>query len=328
MERRWLVPAFLLVAIQQAACLIVGVWLRTAGSPPFINYGLIAISVVAIVIAVTLLRALFTSWRDQVDSPAAAIWNHLFVKRSQIAIFLFGFALGWLQLVALTWTKSLIPKVTDMWADPLLANTDLRLFGVDPWRLADPFLAPFGRAIDALYALWSIVLQLVFATVLLAPASKRKSRTLLTFFLTMALVGVLGQFLLPSGGPIFWSRLGFGHRFDALPSAPHTRVAADYLWRKYLGDTVDFATGISAFPSMHIAMTTWIVLGVHALFLRARPFAWAYFLIIFMGSVYLGWHYLVDGLGGAFGAIVCWYISSVAVPTRYVDKRRTHPAAQ
>jgi len=328
LERTWLVPAFVLVALQQAACLALGIWFHIAGRPPFINYGLVALSLLSVVVALLLIHASFLTFRERAASPLAYLWDYFFVRRSRLAVFLFGFTLAWLQLVALTWTKSLIPHVTTMWADPLLADADFWLFGVDPWRLVDPFLAPVGQVIDGFYAFWILILQLTFAAALFTRPSALKSRVFITFFVAMALVGVFGQFVLPSGGPIFWSRLGFGHRFDALPSAPHTRLAADYLWRKYLGESVDFATGISAFPSMHVTMTAWIVLTVHALFPKwLRPFAWAYFLVILTGSVYLGWHYLMDGLGGVIGAIGSWYLAGAIVrKLRSPDRVREFPS--
>jgi membrane-associated phospholipid phosphatase len=55
-------------------------------------------------------------------------------------------------------------------------------------------------------------------------------------------------------------------------------------------------TGISAFPSMHLALFT-----MNAMFLREFkpswvPWAWAYTAILLVSSVYLGWHYAVDGI--------------------------------
>jgi membrane-associated phospholipid phosphatase len=215
-------------------------------------------------------------------------------------------------MVCLTATKTLIPAFEPMWADPLLADFDRWLLGAEAWALAE-FLRPLDTVIDVLYALWSLVLQIVVIAVLLASPSRAKARVAISFFLTMALVGVVGQFVLPSGGPIFWSRLGLGHRFDAMQSAPHSIVAASYLWGKHMGNTVDFATGISAFPSMHVAMAAWMVVATHSLFPRFKFLSWFYFLVILLGSVFLGWHYLVDGIGGAFGMICCWWLAPLFI---------------
>jgi len=252
-----------------------------------------------------------------------------FKERSDaLAAFLVGFVLAWLQLVFLTWTKSLIPAFGPMWADPLLADIDCRLFGVDAWQLVDPFMRPIGALVDTLYALWSLALQFVLIAVLLAPPSRRKSRVLLTFFLAMAIIGVIGQFLLPSGGPIFWSRLGLGHRFDGLRSEHVALVAADWLWTKHVGNAVDFATGISAFPSMHVAMAAWMVLAVQALHPRFRIISWAYFLVVLLGSIYLGWHYLIDGIGGSIGVILCWCCAAAFLPaTRHTNSAAATPTA-
>ncbi len=59
---------------------------------------------------------------------------------------------------------------------------------------------------------------------------------------------------------------------------------------------IGVGAGISAFPSMHVAAAT-----LNALFLseRGRVLAavgWSYVALILFGSVYLGWHYAIDGL--------------------------------
>jgi membrane-associated phospholipid phosphatase len=302
-ELDWIVPATVLVAIQQLTCLVLQASLNLRGAPPYINYGKVALSACLLALAVVVIRSLATSAHL---TPLRRVRSYVRLRWSVLIAFVTGFALAWLQLVLLTWTKSLIPAFGPFWSDPLLANADKVLLGADAWRLVW-FLRPLGGLVDSLYSLWSFVLQFVLIVVLLAGPSRLKSRALVSFFLTMALVGVVGQFALPSGGPIFWSRLGFGHRFDALPSEPHTIGAATWLWTKHAGDTVDFATGISAFPSMHVAMAAWMVLAVSALYPRGRLLPAAYFLVILLGSIYLGWHYLVDGIGGAFGAVACWY---------------------
>jgi hypothetical protein len=303
----------MLVALQQIGCAILGARLHMRGRPPFLEYGLAFLGAAVIILAVFLVHALTLCWKERSDSPVARICDYFIDRRSQALIFGVGLILGWLQLVCLTWTKSLMPLMGPMWADVPIADFDARLLGADAWQVVNPILSPFSRFVDTLYALWALFLHLMLAAVLLAAPSRRKALTATSFFVTVLLIGVIGQFLLPSGGPIFWARLGQGHRFDALPSAPHTRMAADYLWAKYKGESLDFASGISAFPSMHVAMTSWMVFAVHALFPKLRPLAWAYFLLVVLGSIFLGWHYLADGLAGATGAIVCWFIASVLV---------------
>ncbi len=68
-----------------------------------------------------------------------------------------------------------------------------------------------------------------------------------------------------------------------------------YLWSNHQAGTSALGTGISAFPSMHVALAM-----VNALFLReinrsAGHAAFAYVGLVLFSSVYLGWHYAIDG---------------------------------
>jgi hypothetical protein len=265
---------------------------------------MIAGTVCATLIALFGLDAMIRSWGH--PAPTLQMFDYFRRRKQRIATFVIGCALASIQMGMLTWTKSLIPLITPLWADPLLAKIDLALIGTDAWRVVHPIFAPADRVIDTLYALWPVFLQLTLAAVLLRRPSSKKATTLVAFFLTMALAGVVGQFLLPSGGPIFWHRLGYGDYFDAMPVAPHTGWAAAYLWANFSGSTVEFATGISAFPSMHVAMTTWMVLAFRSMFPKVAPLAWLYLMTVVFGSMYLGWHYFADALGGAGGAVACW----------------------
>ena len=126
-------------------------------------------------------------------------------------------------------------------------------------------------------------------------------------FLTIGIMGTFGQYLLPSGGPIFFQRLGLGDRFADMPSAVHTHLISDQLWAAYRGRYVEYATGISAFPSVHVAVSSWI-----AIVLR-NVFAIGYALLIFVGSIILGWHYALDGIAGAVGALICYVLAKAFI---------------
>ena len=312
-EFRWIVPATVLVAAEQLACLFLHIGLKIKGWPPYLNYGKFAVLALAVTSAVVLVHALLLCRAARPKSPLAHVLEYFSVRRARLRIFAWGVFLAYLQLTCLTWTKSLLPLVSTLWADRSLADLDFWFFGVDPWRTLLPILAPVGPVVDFLYAMWLPFVMLMIAAVLFSPGNRRKATVVLSFFTITALTGVFGQFLLPSGGPIYWTRLGLGDRFAALPVEPHTGMMADYLWQRFVGDVVDFGTGISAFPSMHVALTAWMVFAIHALFPRLKPLAWFYFVVILVGSVYLGWHYLVDGIGGAAGAIACWYLAAKLV---------------
>lgn len=218
--------------------------------------------------------------------------------------FLFGcaMALMWLQFVALTWMKAMLPLATSMWADPMLANLEASFLGTDAWRL----LPGPNMVIEAPYTFWTVILCASFVGVYFRRSDNRET-SLLAFFLTVGLLGTFGQYLLPSGGPVFWEKMGYGGRFLDMALTDNVALTAGYLWAAYDGRALDFATGISAFPSIHVATSAWIALAYR------HWLGYAYFLAIFFGSIILGWHYALDGIAGAVGALLCYRLAALAL---------------
>jgi membrane-associated phospholipid phosphatase len=111
-----------------------------------------------------------------------------------------------------------------------------------------------------------------------------------------------GLFL--SAGPAFYGAVtGDEGRFAAqlaflAHGAQSTNSAVTYqtyLWSLHQYGTAGFGSGISAFPSVHVA-----VAALNALFLwshssRLGLIAFAYIAVIVASSVYLAWHYAIDG---------------------------------
>jgi membrane-associated phospholipid phosphatase len=119
------------------------------------------------------------------------------------------------------------------------------------------------------------------------------------------ILGAASYFMLPSLGPAYADEA----MFSALP---HTEVT--HLQQMLLDDRTGYlanpATGtpqaIAAFASLHIAMSFSAVLAAHLLQLgrRVKIALWAWLAITFVGTIYLGWHYVVDDLAGlAIGAL-------------------------
>jgi hypothetical protein len=99
------------------------------------------------------------------------------------------------------------------------------------------------------------------------------------------------------------------------------------LWDAVERGEVVFGGGVSAFPSLHVAMP---ILGACAAWRPHRWLAWAFLafaLVIFLGSIRLGWHYALDGEVSAVGVLIIWRLTRVIRPgtfsTRPVAHRRS-----
>lgn len=222
--------------------------------------------------------------------------------------------------------KVAIPKQIPFWLDRPLTGFERQLFGADPWLLLDRLLGWAALPVDRLYGLWLPVQLLVLFAIILEPPSRAKSRALIAYSLAWFLLGICAATLFSSAGPLFYDRLFGGDTFAQLRSTLRARDAwmalaeSDRMWAAAAGGQPSLIAGISAFPSIHVAVSVWIYLAARSLAPRAAPFAFAYAIFIWIGSVQLGWHYAADGLAGTIGMLVVWALSDPVL--RLFDGKR------
>ncbi len=216
--------------------------------------------------------------------------------------------------------KTMIPVAQPFAWDPLFAEWDRWLhFGTHPWQWIHPILGhPLAtKAIHQVYIAWLLSIHIV----LFWQTFSLKDRLLrmqffIAFVLTWALVGSLGGTLLSSAGPIYYERVtGLADPFA--PLIAHLQALRDtsgfglidlqeWLWSTYANGLTKEYAGISAMPSMHVAIVTLLaILGWRThryLGMALTVFA----LLIMVGSVHLAWHYAIDGYAGALGAGLIW----------------------
>lgn len=213
------------------------------------------------------------------------------------------------QMAVLAWVKVTLPKAAGFWADPMLADWDVLIFGTDPWRYTHMMPGWFDQLIDRSYVTWAFASFGVLIALAFARPGYRKSRALISYFLVVCLVS-FSQYLLPSAGPVFYEAVGHGNRFADLPIQPWVQATADYLWINYEVSGGKVGGGISAMPSLHVGGVAWMAIVARSYFPRFQFIAWAYLALIFVGSVHLGWHYAVDGIAGLGLALLAWHLAA------------------
>ena len=278
------------------------------------------------VIALPALVTIGLSLRSIVANPRhPMIWLRARLSRQRIARILAGFVLL-LALVpfmaTFTAMKSFI-GLGGFTADVPLADLDQWLhFGNDPvvflhnlfsyadtWRIFAFFYGPG-------WMLW--VNGFVFWMAVAAPKPDIRQRFFVSYVFAWAVLGNFVAWLAISAGPAFFAQVtGDASRFaselaavsvNVLPNGSGIRDVQLYLWDLYVSRTSGFGMGISAFPSLHVAMVVLCALVATEVDRVLAATGLMIVLVIQTGSVLFGWHYAVDGYFSTIVMVAFWWV--------------------
>jgi hypothetical protein len=233
-------------------------------------------------------------------------------------------------LGAFTSLKSLIPVMNPYSWDVTFAAWDRFLHGgLDPWRLLQPLLGHplISASINLSYNSWLAVFYIVLLWQAFSTRDARlRMQFLVTFVLTWALLGTVAATALSSVGPVYFGRVtGFEDSFAPLmaylrsvnESYPVGALnAQEFLWKIYQDGGYAPGSGISAMPSLHVAMVFLFALLGWRSGLVPGIVLTAYAVVIFIGSVHLGWHYAIDGYAGIAGTWLIWKFAGFVLGRR------------
>jgi hypothetical protein len=217
--------------------------------------------------------------------------------------------------------KAAFPLLAPFSWDQAFEQTDRWLHGgVAPWELLQPLLGEpvITHAINWAYNLWFYFLSLIWVW----QAFRQSDNGLrLQFFLSLTLgwilLGNVAATLLSSAGPCYYGRIvglpdhyaplmSYLHRADETYSITALK-AQELLWSNYQMRDVMIGSGISAMPSMHVAIATLFALVCWRVRRWLGILMTIFAVIIMIGSVHLAWHYAVDGYLGAAGMLAIWW---------------------
>jgi hypothetical protein len=221
--------------------------------------------------------------------------------------------------------KQLVLSTAPFKYDEVFAQWDKALFlGTDPWIITHSILSEpwMTRAIDVSYHAWFMPMSVGVIACAFLPSSTFRLRTqyLLTYIGVWIGLGSVLAYLLPSAGPCFYNDFvgqheSFGQLMSRLNVAAEAyegtklgfHFAQDYLRNAFGGTELIRGGGISAMPSVHNGLA---VLFAIAAFKVNRWAGWlmaAYAVVIWIGSIHLGWHYALDGIVAAIATIGLWH---------------------
>ena len=265
-------------------------------------------------------------------SPSAAVraalarrWreDRLFSLAWPVALFL-------LLVPAFNAYKQRILPAAGFHFDPQLAALDRMLLGTDPgpWLHGVIGSPAITLLLDAAYHSWFMPTTLGICLVGLCAGTRTRGQYMLAYAAVWILLGAVCAFLLPAAGPAFYEAL-----VDPAGAAPFRSVQRGleaagggqayltslgnqaYLLRNLDSPVLVVGAGISAIPSVHNAIAALFALASFRAHRGLGVAMTVYAALIWVGSVYLNWHYAVDGAVGIAGAVLVWFASG-----RIVDR--------
>ena len=264
---------------------------------------------------------LFLVFRDRPQSIPAYLWDLAAKLRTGKRLRIALPVLVGVTLLSHTFSavKSAIPLIADFTVDPALIRADVALHGKDPWRLLQPV---FGYPIVTfvlswVYQFWFFVMV---ATTVLASLMIERPRLRAQYFIAYALcwilLGTVAATWLASVGPCFYEVYYGDDYFTPLMTYlrsvngqfPLPTLAIQEGLLEWASNRENgLGRGISAMPSLHIALCVLFSLFAWSLS-RAWGIAATIFLaLIFVGSIHLAYHYALDSYISIIVTPVIWW---------------------
>ncbi len=303
-DREWILPA---IAMAMMAILCATAVSAITGYPAKPS-GLTSLTMtLLIVVAAAFTRFmayLYQLWRSGEVRPSARIIADLPMALGEFMPIAIGVVTIGAFFYSLTFLKSMIPAVIPFWADAPFAAMDRAMF-IYPQAIAIA-LKPWLAGLGLFYGLWHAV-HLGGILWVLHWRKGDKARHIISFMLTWS-IGMALAYAFSSAGPIFTGE------YDPAVAPEMTRKAADFLWVNYQAKGALIGGGISAFPSMHVAIAAWFAIVLKD---RGLPLiGLAYLIGVFACSIILGWHYVADSVAGIGIALVADRISQARLRRR------------
>ncbi|MGZ9096963.1 MAG: phosphatase PAP2 family protein [Micavibrio sp.] len=225
--------------------------------------------------------------------------------------------------------KSLIPYLIPYHWDPFFAALDKGVhFGQYPHQWLVPLVETLKlqRLLDFSYQAWFVVIFSVSSYCLFYEKNlARRLRFLWSYLLVWMIGGTFLATIFSSVGPVYFREFypdlvdPYSDILLYLASAdgePYRAVKIMNLLLEMHHNTVKFdVNGISAMPSMHVCIAWLIALYAWTVHKAVGVFAFIFAGLILMGSVYLGWHYAIDGYAGIILATLVWWAAG-KIPSR------------
>jgi len=231
---------------------------------------------------------------------------------SQVRFMFIGLAGWYIAYATFRNLKNAVPFVNGSLWDDTMERLDHTLWlGHDP---ASVLHAVFGQGVAAsvfslIYVAWIALIPLTLMWALVWSRNHALGAWFVTAFAVDWALGAATYFAFPTLGPVYSDPGTFAGLHETTVTTLQSSMIADR--SIVLGDPTGHHAlqSIAAFASLHVGLTVTVCLLVELAGARRslRLLAWSFLALTSLATVYLGWHFFVDTLGGVVvGAMAVW----------------------
>ena len=243
--------------------------------------------------------------------------------RERIALVVIGLTCFYVTYVSYRNLKNYLTTFFTQMKDPVLHELDRwMLFGHEP---ATALHQVFGEtwAAEFFAFVYLIYLPLTPVTLIAWLVWSRKISYGYWFATANCLnwaLGTISYYLLPTMGPTFW----YPWLYRDLDVTAVTELQ-DSLWnsrqdvRFALNPFSDSIQSVAGFASLHVSLTL-IIAMIAQYTLRGRILktaAWVFFGLTVISTLYFGWHYIADDIGGVVIGVLAVWLGGIATGQKF-----------
>lgn len=264
-------------------------------------------------------------WQQRPSSPLTMIHQAYVADKAALARYLGAMPILLMQISLLPFfsaIKSAIPTFHRYdWDNTFIAIDRVVFFGHDPWEVMQPLIGyvPITALLALIYTGWLALNYVGCVWILFHPIDNTvRRRFFLTFTLSWTVIGGIMATLFASYGPAFIGPLNGNSHYIVLRTYlrtvnEHIPVLTlhvqNFLLAHFRDGHSGLGSGISAMPSMHVAICFLFYLTAREISPRGARWMLALFITIWIGSVHLAFHYWIDGLVSVITVYGLWRFS-------------------